>query len=111
MLKKLGHIAVFMSLITLLLLNGTAHEFLHQFSGHIDTPDCQHSKHDSQKSFEQAHVHCDFLDFSFSPFDFDFQLFFTPSISEYTQFISILNTDIHYAERPYTALRGPPLLY
>lgn len=110
MLKRIGHIVVAVSVFILLLLNGTAHEFLHSFAGHEDTVDCVHTdtQHRQQASFEKEHHHCDFLDlqtpvFLTSSLHFTF---FTPF--EHSDFYVLQTQKGLSPEARHTALRGPP---
>lgn len=61
MLQYLGKIGTLCLVVTMLLLNGTVHEFAHSFTGHEDTYDCRHEHHDGA-SFEPEHHHCLMLD-------------------------------------------------
>jgi hypothetical protein len=109
MLKRFINIAVSMTLVLLLMLNGVSHEFVHSFTGHEDTVDCIHQDQSGQHtSFEKAHHHCNFLELQ-AP------VFLTSSISYY------LYTPVQHSssyvegefsslssEFGHTALRGPP---
>lgn len=109
MLKRSLHIIVSVAIALLLLLNGTAHEFLHSFTGHEDTVDCVHDDHKpTHAAFEKEHHHCDFLNlqspvFLTSTLHFDF---YTPL--GHNDFF-VLQTQKGLSPRAeHTALRGPP---
>jgi hypothetical protein len=109
MLKRVLHIFVSAAIALLLLVNGTAHEFLHLFTGHQDTIDevyCDHASHHA--AFENEHHHCDFLDLQSPVF-----LTSTLSFHWYTPFqhndFFVLQTQKGLSpEARHTALRGPP---
>jgi hypothetical protein len=109
MLKRTIHIAVTLTLVLLLMMNGISHEFIHSFSGHQDTVDCVHDEHSgSHASFEKVHHHCDFLDLQ-SP------VFLTSSLSFYfynnlqhNDYFVLSGQPFFSADVRYTALRGPP---
>lgn len=111
MLKRAGNIFAAVSLFLLLLLNGTAHEFVHIFTGHDDTVDKVHVGHDGRTpyaAFEQEHHHCDFLDLQTPVFltsVLHFQLF---KVLAHTGFYEVRHLPIPCAEALHTALRGPP---
>jgi len=69
MLRRAGNIITFITLVALLLLNGTAHEFVHSFAAHEDTIDLPHSHIPGKTFFEKEHHHCDFLDLAIVAFD------------------------------------------
>lgn len=108
MLKRFLNIVTCIAVVFLLLLNGTAHEFLHTFSGHEDTVDCIHREDGAAPSFEQQHHHCDFLDLQspvFLPASFSFSLF-QPTL--YNDYYVGANLLFFNREQEHTALRGPP---
>lgn len=110
MLKRIGNIITYITLVSLLLLNGTAHEFAHSFAGHEDTVDCTTRSHsDHHAAFEQEHHHCDFLDLAVPVFTASFFTFELPAVLQHrTQFIlpeySCFSRDVLH-----TASRGPPV--
>lgn len=61
MLKRVGKIGTLVLVVTLLLLNGSAHEFVHSFTGHEDTTHCRHP-HEGKAYFDTEHHHCAMLD-------------------------------------------------
>lgn len=108
MLKRFLNIVTCIAVVFLLLLNGTAHEFLHTFSGHKDTVDCAHREDGATASFEQQHHHCDFLDLQSPVFlasSFSFSLFIPTLHNDYYVGASLL---FFSRQLGHTALRGPP---
>lgn len=110
--KNIGHFLVYICLVTLLLLTGTAHEFIHSFTGHEDTIDCTHkaTSENADFNFENEHHHCSFLNFTFSVFDnsvpnFDCNLLFTENPIYNQYLISFLAN-----AKTHTHPRGPPLI-
>ena len=92
-------------------MTGTAHEFIHSFTGHQDTVDCTHKdKGNHDFAFENEHHHCSFLSFTFSvynntvtSFDFSSKVVVSPNYNPY------LNSFVPYS-KTHTHLRGPPLI-
>jgi hypothetical protein len=109
MLKRAVHIAVMLTLVLLLMMNGISHEFIHAFTDHQDTVDCVHNEHSgSHASFEKAHHHCDFLDLQ-SP------VFLTSSLSfnfytnlQHNDYFVLRSQSFVSSALRHTALRGPP---
>ena len=109
MLKRALHIAVTLTLVLLLMMNGISHEFVHSFTGHQDTVDCVHDDHSGpHASFEKVHHHCDFLDLQ-SP------VFITSSLSfcfythlQHNDYFVLQDQSFLSSDVQYTALRGPP---
>ncbi len=110
MLKRVLNIVVSVAIALLLLLNGTAHEFLHSFTGHEDTIDCVHAADHKAHyaAFEKEHHHCSFLDLQ-TP------VFITSSLSfhfyvpyQHNDFFVLQTQKGLSPEARHTALRGPP---
>lgn len=109
MLKRIGNIITYITLVSLLLLNGTAHEFVHSFAGHEDTVDCSTRSHsDHHAAFENEHHHCDFLDLAvpvFTSASFTFQLH---TVLAHTDYFVLPEYSFFSRSILHTALRGPP---
>lgn len=109
MLKRVLNIVVSVAIALLLLLNGTAHEFLHSFTGHEDTVDCVHPERKAQHAaFEKEHHHCNFLDLQTPVFvttSLSFH-FYTPC--RHNDFFVLQTQKGLSPEARHTALRGPP---
>lgn len=110
MLKKIGNIITFLVLATLLLLNGTSREFIHEFAHHHDTIDHFHVNYHTANhaAFEPEHHHCDFLNCLvpvYHPVEENFQLSFYQQPN--TWFSRTLE-NIFSEDKEHTALRGPP---
>lgn len=109
MLKRIGNIITYITLVSLLLLNGTAHEFVHSFAGHEDTIDCSTGSHsDHHASFEREHHHCDFLDLAvpvFTTTSFNFQLL---TVLQHPGHFIVPEYSCFSRDIVHTALRGPP---
>ena len=92
-------------------MTGTAHEFIHSFTGHEDTVDCTYEDKGSHDlAFENEHHHCSFLSFTFSVYDntvssFDYSIQ-TAANHHYNAY---LNSFLANA-KTHTNLRGPPLI-
>ena len=110
MLKRILNIVVSVAIAMLLLLNGTAHEFLHSFTGHRDTVDCVHDDHTpGHAAIEKEHHHCNFLDLQ-SPVFLTSSLsfhFYTPQ--QHNDFFVLQTQKKLSPEAEHTALRGPPV--
>lgn len=70
MLRQLSHIVLYITLVAVLLLNGTAHDFIHSFAHHEDTVhSVSSSRDDGQLQFEQEHHHCNYLNMEIPVYD------------------------------------------
>lgn len=110
MLKRIGNIILYSTIVALLLLNGTAHEFVHSFTGHEDTIDMpHHAHHEGELFFENEHHHCSFLNLEIPVFD---NPLFHPAIKaeEYFHNIFIESSESKKIESRLYARsdRGPP---
>jgi hypothetical protein len=109
MLKRTIHIAVTLTLVLLLMMNGISHEFIHSFSGHQDTVDCVHNGHSgSHASFEQVHHHCDFLNLQSPVFLTSSLHFYFFTNLQHNDYFVLGDQPFFSADIRYTALRGPP---
>ena len=108
MFKRFLNIFTCFAIVILLLLNGTAHEFLHTFTNDEDTVDCVHNDHAHGATFENEHHHCDFLDLQ-SPVFVHVGFSFTLNIFvQHVNYFSNTIPQFVVQELPHTALRGPP---
>lgn len=101
-------LSVFMAFI--LLLGGTAKEYLHMFADHEDTIHIHEDGYDGI-SFDNEHHHCSFLSFTLPPFLKDAASFDVPTAKCYT--VVVQKDDVtHLIPRfvPASRLRGPPML-
>jgi len=111
MVKKIANSITFITLVSLLLLNGTAREFIHEFAHHHDTVDHIHWNYhtDNHAAFEPEHHHCDFLNYLtpvYHPIEEDLQVY----LLKKKVFIASFDLqNLFSKEREHTALRGPPL--
>lgn len=111
MLKRGLHIAVSISLVFLLMLNGVSHEFVHLFTGHTDTIDHAYSGHaGDHASFENAHHHCDFLELQAPVFLASFISYHLHTPTLHNDFFVTGTYASLFPELGYTALRGPPVV-
>jgi len=111
MLKRVLHIITSVAIALLLLLNGTAHEFLHSFTGHQDTIDEVHADHDTHHhaAFEKEHHHCDFLDLQTPVFITSALSFHWYTSFQHNDFFVLQTQKGLSPEARHTALRGPPV--
>ena len=109
MLKRAGNIVTFIMLVTLLLLNGTAHEFVHSFAAHEDTIDLPHSHIPGKTFFEKEHHHCDFLDLAIVAFDQVSYSFSLPLLKEYTNCYAFYRSLTAHGKIFSLSDRGPPI--
>jgi|SRR5690606_4724030 len=61
MAKRIGKLGLIILVATLMLLNGSAHEWVHSFAGHTDNKECKHPEA-GQHFFDTEHHHCALLD-------------------------------------------------
>ena len=108
MLKRLIHTSTCVAIVLLLLLNGTSHDFLHSFSGHEDTVDCNHNHQEHSAAFEQQHHHCDFLDLQSPTFLLSSNPFLIFISVEHSNHFAALHLPFVSSPLLHTALRGPP---
>lgn len=108
MLQYLGKIGTLCVVVTMLLLNGTVHEFVHSFTDHEDTYDCNHGK-EGKTYFEPEHHHCLMLDLQLPVFwvaGVPFELTGN-TLPVTTSPVATLQCPIFDTSFP-TLLRGPP---
>ncbi len=109
MLKRIGNIITYITLVSLLLLNGTAHEFVHSFAGHEDTIDCVTRSHsDHHAAFESEHHHCDFLDLAVPVFTASFFTFELHTSLQHPDYFVLAEYSCFSRELFHTTSRGPP---
>lgn len=106
MLKKVAKILFSAWLAMLLLFGNTPMEFIHSFTGHVDTVDTPHKG----LAIENKHHHCAFLAFEVTAFnnDYDFPVLHFIKPFSFTQ--KHTEIAVSYIQRIIVnnSLRGPP---
>ncbi len=100
-----------LAVVFLLLLNGTSHDFIHQFTGHTDTIDCKHNDDSGTPNhawFEQEHHHCHFLDLEAPLFLHPAKQLLPDIILQQNGFFQPGDIAAIALNLPHTSLRGPP---
>jgi|GEM_PF-720498 len=110
MLQRSVNIVITLLFSFLLLFGGTAKEFVHGFTGHVDTEHCNHR--DGELSFENEHHHCSFLSYSLPAFHQDH---FIPVVlfserSHETGY-RVHQAGLVHRQPVHTSLRGPPVCH
>ena len=108
MLQYLGKIGTLCVVVTMLLLNGTVHEFAHSFTDHEDTHDCRHGN-DGGASYEPEHHHCLMLDLQLPVFWLTGTHFEMTGNLSPVDIIQVAELQWPVFDRSFpTLLRGPP---
>ena len=109
MIKRVIQIGLSVFMAFILLLGGTAKEYIHLFADHEDTIHIHEDGYDGT-SFDNEHHHCDFLSFTLPPFLNNASSFDLPAVKCYTE--AVQKEDVqHLIPRsvPVSRLRGPPI--
>ncbi len=110
MIKRVIQVGLSVFMAFILLLGGTAKEYIHLFADHEETVHIHIDGYDGL-SFESEHHHCSFLSFTLPPFLKDASSFDVPVVKCYTAVVQ--KEDVtHLIPRsvPVSRLRGPPVL-
>jgi len=111
MIRRAGNIITYLTLVALLLLNGTAHEFLHSFAAHEDTVDIAHSHQPGDVFFDTEHHHCDFLDLALVAFDHVIPGYnFTPRLIHSVNYAVFYQGRTAHGKIYLRSDRGPPAI-
>lgn len=92
----------------LVLFGTTAKEFIHGFTGHVDTIH-QHHHSETGLVIENEHHHCEFLNYDTPVFDNDIAFAYIPFVKQaFTP--QYLLRDVQFVQREIVraSLRGPP---